>query len=75
MPSLVEIDSVVLEKKILNFVNVLLLFRNYLLLENWGPLLAQLLWRRRFLKSVNVFFAISLFSPLGKGCGPSFEQT
>ena len=29
LPSLVEIDPVVLEKKILNLVNVILLFRNY----------------------------------------------
>ena len=33
MPSLVEIGPVILEKKILNFVNVFLLFRNYLPLE------------------------------------------
>ena len=34
MPSLVEIGSVVLEKKIiLNFVNLFLLFRSYLPLE------------------------------------------
>ena len=33
---LVEIDPVVLEKKTFNSVNVFLLFRNYLHLENWG---------------------------------------
>ena len=33
MPSLVEIGSVVLEKRFLNFVNVFSLFRNYLPLE------------------------------------------
>ena len=38
-------------------------------------ILAQCLWRRRFLKFVNVFFAISWLLPLGKGSGPSFEQT
>ena len=43
VPSLVEIGSVVLEK--------------------------------RFLKFFNVVFAISLLSTLGKGCGPSFEQS
>ena len=34
MPRLVEIGSVVLEKKIFNFVNVFSLFRNYLPLED-----------------------------------------
>ena len=39
MPGLVEIGSVVLEKKIfLNFVNVFSLFRNYLPLEKGGAL-------------------------------------
>ena len=33
MPSLVEIGRVVLEKKILNFVNVFSIFRYYLPLE------------------------------------------
>ena len=37
MPSLVEIDPVVLEK-IFNFVNVFSLFRNYLPLEKGGAL-------------------------------------
>ena len=36
--------------------------------------LAQWFWRRRFLQFVNVFFAISLLSPYGKGSGPLFEQ-
>ena len=36
MPSLVEIDSVVQERQILNFVNVFSLFRNYLPLEKVG---------------------------------------
>ena len=35
-------------------------------------LCAQWFWRRRFLKIVNV---ISQLSPLGKGRGPSIEQT
>ena len=38
MPSLVEIGSVVLEKKIFNFVNVFSLIRNYLPLEKGGVL-------------------------------------
>ena len=37
VPKLDEIGPVVLEKKILNFVNIFLLFRNYLPLENGGP--------------------------------------
>ena len=37
-PNLVEIGSVVLEKKIFNFVNVFLLFGNYLSLEKGGAL-------------------------------------
>ena len=36
--------------------------------------MAQLFWRRRFFNFVNVFFAISWLSPLGKSWGPSFEQ-
>ena len=39
MAKLVEIGSVVLEKKILNFVNVFLLFRNYHTFEKDGDLL------------------------------------
>ena len=38
MPSLVEIDPVDLEKKILNFVNVFLQFRDYLPMEKGGVL-------------------------------------
>ena len=38
VPSLVEIGPGVLEKKILNFVNVFSLFDNYLLLEKGGVL-------------------------------------
>ena len=37
--------------------------------------LAQWFWRRRFLNFVNVFCTISLFSPVGKGRGHSFEET
>ena len=45
--------------------------------------MAKWFWRRRFLNFVNVFsifrylyfFAISQLSPLGKGQGPSFQQT
>ena len=39
--------------------------------------LAQWFWKRRYLNFINVFMLmlISLLSPLGKGCGPSFEQT
>ena len=33
VPSLIEIGPMILEKKILNFVNVFYIFRNYLLLE------------------------------------------
>ena len=36
MPSLVEIDPVVLEKKIFNFINIFSLFRNYLPMEKGG---------------------------------------
>ena len=136
MPSLVEIGPVVLEKKILNFVSVLLLFLNYLPLEiGWAlhlnkleiPFtrgcivlsLVEIGWRKFFLNFVSVFslfrnylplenfnklepsspkdalcqvwlklvlwfwrfffkfrkFANSYLSPLGKGRGPSFEQT
>ena len=35
--------------------------------------LAYWFWSKGF-KFINVFFAISLLSPLGKGSGPSFEQ-
>ena len=35
-PNLVEIGPVVLEKKIINFVNVFVLLGNYLPLEKWG---------------------------------------
>ena len=41
MTSLIEIGPMVLEKKILSFVNVLLLFRNYLPLEKEGALFVQ----------------------------------
>ena len=37
--------------------------------------LAQWFWRRRFLNFVNVFSLFVKLSPLGKGRGPSFEQT
>ena len=37
--------------------------------------LAEWFWRRRVLNFVNVFFAISSLSPLGKGRGPLLEQT
>ena len=37
--------------------------------------LAQWFWRRRFFKFRQCIFAILQLSPLGKGQGPSFEQT
>ena len=37
--------------------------------------LAQWFWKRRFFKFCQCVFAISYLSPLGKGRGPSFEQT
>ena len=72
------------EEDFLNFVNVFLLFCNYLPLEiglspsfeqTWIPFtqgvwlkFAQWFWRTRFLNFINV-----LLSALGKGCGPSFD--
>ena len=37
--------------------------------------MAQWFWRTRFLKVVNVFSLFCNYLPLGKGQGPSFEQT
>ena len=82
MLSLVEIGSVVLEKKIfLNFVNLFSLFRNYLPLEKGGVLylnkvespsskdaLCQVwLWRRRFFNFMDVFSLFRNYLPLEKG--------
>ena len=66
MPSLVEIDPVVLEKKIWNFVNAFLLL---VIISSWkigAPSFAQWLWRRRFLKFVNVFLLIRNYLTLEK---------
>ena len=77
--------------RLLNFVNVLLLFSNYMPLEkgkalhmnkNESPLpkyaLCQVwlaLEKKFFLKFRQCIFAILLLSPLGKERGISFKQT
>ena len=78
------------KRRFFNFLNVFWLFCNYLPLERGGALhlkklespspkdtlcpvwlkLVQWFWRRGFFNFVNVFL-----SPVGKGQGPSFEQT
>ena len=37
--------------------------------------IGQVVVEKKILKVCQCIFAISLLSPLGKGCGPSFEQT
>ena len=76
------------------FVDVFLLFRNYLPLQKGVVLnlykfkfplpkdelcqvwlkLAQWFWRGKLLNFVNVFFAILLSSPFGKGWGSSLNK-
>ena len=61
---------------LLNFVNVYLLFHHYLPLEKDGPFYYLIEWVvLKIFKLVNVFFAISKLSPLGKRRDHSFEQT
>ena len=79
-----------LRRRFLNFVNVFLLFRNYLPLGKGGTVhlnklelsshtdaLCQicLILNQWFLKFSQCVFAISYLSTLGKGRNPSFEQT
>ena len=95
VPGLVEIGPVLLEKKILNFANVLLLFLNYLPLQieqgssfehTWIPftkgcIVPSLVRIGPFVPEKKIFnfrqciFDNSWLSSVGKGQGPSFEQT
>ena len=90
MPSLVEIGPVVLEKKILNFVNNV--FSLFLIISPWkrvGPffwtnlnslhprmLFAKFCWNWLIGSGKEDFFNFVnvILFPLGKGRGPSFEK-